>query len=142
ELPMALQPRLLRAIETKEIKRPQGGVAKVNVRVIASTQKDLEAEVRAGRFREDLFFKLSVFRLKVPPLRERPEDIPMLVRVFESKLKGTQSITSDTIDMLTRHDWPGNVRELRNVVERLCAFPDLGAGAIARALGKSLEDDE
>ncbi len=142
-LPMAIQPKLFRAIETKELKRPgQLGTVKLDARVIASTTKDLEHEVRSGRFREDLFFKLSVFRLKVPPLRDRLEDVPMLVRFLESKHRGKEPISSDTIEMLSRHDWPGNVRELRNVVERLCAFPDLGAGAIARALGKSLEDDE
>jgi len=146
ELPNGLQAKLLRALETKEIKRPgvMGGTAKVDVRVIASTQKDLEAEVKAGRFREDLYFKLSVFRVRVPPLRERPEDVPQLVRHFELKNKGGQAISDETIEMLSRHDWPGNVRELRNVLERLEAFPDLGAGAIARALGKNLEgnDDE
>ena len=140
ELSNALQAKLLRALETKEIKRPGvGGTAKVDVRVIASTQKDLEAEVKAGRFREDLSFKLSVFRVRVPPLRERPEDIPQLVRAFEAKNKGGQPVSQETLDMLARHDWPGNVRELRNVLERLAAFPDLGAGAIARALGKNLE---
>ena len=140
ELPNTLQAKLLRALETKEIKRPgQGGTAKVNVRVIASTQKDLEAEVKAGRFREDLFFKLSVFRVRVPPLRERPEDVPQLVRAFEAKNKAQQSVSDETVEMLCRHDWPGNVRELRNVLERLAAFPDLGAGAIARALGKNID---
>ncbi|MEW6432255.1 MAG: sigma 54-interacting transcriptional regulator [Myxococcota bacterium] len=140
ELSNTLQARLLRALETKEIKRPgQGGTAKVDVRVIASTQKDLEAEVKAGRFREDLFFKLSVFRVRVPPLRERPEDVPQLVRHFEAKNKAQQLVSDETVDMLARHDWPGNVRELRNVLERLAAFPDLGAGAIARALGKNLD---
>jgi DNA-binding NtrC family response regulator len=140
ELSNALQAKLLRALETKEVKRPGvGGTAKVDVRVIASTQKDLEAEVKAGRFREDLSFKLSVFRVRVPPLRERPEDIPQLVRAFEAKNKGGQPVSQETLDMLARHDWPGNVRELRNVLERLAAFPDLGAGAIARALGKNLE---
>ncbi|MHB8875954.1 MAG: sigma 54-interacting transcriptional regulator [Myxococcaceae bacterium] len=142
ELPMPLQPRLLRAIESRELKRPGGGIMKLDVRVIASTVKDLEAEVKAGRFREDLFFKLSVFRVRVPPLRERSDDVPMLVRLFESKQRTVQPITEQTVDMLSRHDWSGNVRELRNVVERLCAFPDLGAGAIARALGKNPEGDE
>ena len=144
ELPNGLQAKLLRALETREIKRPgvMGGTAKVDVRVIASTQKDLEAEVKAGRFREDLYFKLSVFRVRVPPLRERPDDVPQLVRHFEHKNKGGQALSDETIEMLSRHDWPGNVRELRNVLERLEAFPDLGAGAIARALGKNLEGSE
>jgi DNA-binding NtrC family response regulator len=143
DLPAQLQARVLRAMETREIKRPgQGGTVKVDVRVIASTQKDLEAEVKAGRFREDLFFKLSVFRVRVPPLRERPEDITLLVRHFEAKSKPAAPISEETVEMLSRHDWPGNVRELRNVLERLAAFPDLGAGAIARALGKTVEEDE
>jgi DNA-binding NtrC family response regulator len=144
ELPNALQAKLLRALETREVKRPGvvGATAKVDVRVIASTQRDLEAEVKAGRFREDLYFKLSVFRVRVPPLRERPEDIPQLVRSLEAKSKGGQPVSEETLDMLARHDWPGNVRELRNVLERLAAFPDLGAGAIARALGKSLDGAE
>ncbi len=142
DLPLSLQPKLLRALEAKEIKRPGANAAvKVNVRVVASTVKDLEAEVRAGRFREDLFFRLSVFRIRVPALRERPEDIPMLVKVFEAKLKPQQPVPAATVDMLASHDWSGNVRELRNVVERLCAFPDLGTGAIANALGKTGEDE-
>lgn len=140
DLSNALQARLLRALETKEFKRPgQGGMAKVDVRVIASTQKDLDAEVKAGRFREDLSFRLSVFRVRVPPLRERPEDIPQLVRHFESKARSGTPLSDETVEMLTRHDWPGNVRELRSVLERLAAFPDLGSSAIARALGKNLD---
>jgi DNA-binding NtrC family response regulator len=140
ELPNALQARLLRALETGEFKRPgQGGLAKVDVRVIASTQKDLDVEVKAGRFREDLSFRLSVFRVRVPPLRERPEDVPLLVSHFETRARGGPPLSDDTVEMLTRHDWPGNVRELRSVLERLAAFPDLGAGAIARALGKSVD---
>lgn len=140
ELSNALQAKLLRALETKEIKRPGvGGTAKINARVVASTQKDLEAEVKAGRFREDLFFKLSVFRVRVPPLRERPDDVPQLVRLFESRSKAAQPLSDEMLDMLARHDWPGNVRELRNVLERLAAFPDLGAASIAKALGKNLD---
>ncbi len=142
ELPLSLQPRLLRALEAKEVKRPGNNApVKVNVRVVASTHKDLEAEVRAGRFREDLFFRLSVFRVRVPALRERPEDIPMLVKLFEAKLKPAQPIPAVTVDMLGSHNWSGNVRELRNVVERLCAFPDLGPAAIDNAVGKSGAED-
>jgi DNA-binding NtrC family response regulator len=140
ELPNALQARLLRALETKEFKRPgQGGLARVDARVIASTQKDLDAEVKAGRFREDLSFRLSVFRVRVPPLRERPDDIPPLVRHFEARARNQTPVSEQTVEMLTRHDWPGNVRELRSVLERLAAFPDLGATAITRALGQSIE---
>jgi DNA-binding NtrC family response regulator len=142
ELPLSLQPKLLRALESREIKR--GGAAApipVNVRVIASSQKDLEAEVRAGRFREDLFFRLSVFRVRVPPLRERPEDIPMLASHFEAKFKPAHPLGSEATDMLTRHDWSGNVRELRNVVERLCTFPDLGVNALVKAMGGKPAED-
>jgi len=142
ELSNTLQARVLRVLETKEVKRPRrGGTAKADVRVVASTQKDLEAEVKAGRFREDLFFKLSVFRVRVPPLRERPEDIPALVRHFESRFPTRQPLGQDTLEMLARHDWPGNIRELRNVLERLAAFPDLGAAAIARALSQRGEGE-
>jgi DNA-binding NtrC family response regulator len=136
ELPLALQPKLLRALESREIKRSgSASTLTVNVRVIASSQKDLEAEVRAGRFREDLFFRLSVFRVRVPPLRERPEDVPMLASHFEAKFKPAQPLGPEAIDMLARHDWSGNVRELRNVVERLCTFPDLGVNALMKAMG-------
>ncbi len=140
ELSNGLQSKLLRALETNEIKRPgHGGTVKVDVRVVASSQKDLEAEVKAGRFREDLYFKLSVFRVRVPPLRERSEDVAGLVRHFEARNPSSQRLSDELVDMLSRHDWPGNVRELRNVLERLAAFPDLGAGAIARALGKPVD---
>jgi DNA-binding NtrC family response regulator len=148
ELPLSLQPKLLRVLESKELKRnAQSPAVKVDVRLICSTQKDLEAEVKAGRFREDLYFKLSVFRVRVPPLRERPEDISMLVRHFEAKAAiesktRVAPLGDEMIEMLGRHDWPGNVRELRAVLERLAAFPDLGAGAIAKALGKNMDGDE
>jgi DNA-binding NtrC family response regulator len=146
ELPLSVQPKLLRVLETKELKKGTQSL-KVDVRLICSTQKDLEAEVKAGRFREDLYFKLSVFRVRVPPLRERPEDIAMLVRHFEAKaaIESKTRVTplgDEMIEMLGRHDWPGNVRELRAVLERLAAFPDLGAGAIAKALGKNMEGEE
>jgi DNA-binding NtrC family response regulator len=140
ELPNALQARLLRALETNEIKRPgHGGTAPIDVRVVASTQRDLEAEVKAGRFREDLYFRLSVFRVRVPPLRERSEDVASLVRHFEAKTPGGQKLSDELVDLLSRHDWPGNVRELRGVLDRLAAFPDLGAGAIEAALGKPVD---
>ncbi len=143
ELPLTVQARLLRTIETREINRRGSATpVKLDVRVIASSHKDLEALVKQGKFREDLFFKLAVFRVKVPPLRERYEDVPLLVRHFEAKNKSTTPLLEDTVEMLARHDWPGNVRELRQVLERLQAFPDLGAGAIAKAMGKSMDDDE
>ncbi|HZH02836.1 MAG TPA: sigma 54-interacting transcriptional regulator, partial [Myxococcaceae bacterium] len=116
-VPLSLQARLLRAVEVGELKRAGAGptvVRKVDVRVLASTQKDLDAEVRAGRFRQDLLTRLSVFRVRVPSLRERPEDIPMLAAHFQSKLKASQPLSAELLDMLSRHHWPGNVGELRN----------------------------
>jgi two-component system, NtrC family, response regulator GlrR len=140
ELPLALQARLARVLEAGELRRGSTQVA-FKVRLVASTQKDLEQQVSASLFREDLYFRLAAFRVRVPALRERPEDIAMLARLFESRTRTTQPIPSDTIDMLTRHDWPGNVRELRNVVERLAAFPDLGLSALDQVLGRSPEEE-
>jgi DNA-binding NtrC family response regulator len=134
----ALQARVLRTLETATVRRPGlGATVTVDVRVVASTRLDLEAEVRAGRFREELFLALSVFRARVPPLRERPDDVALLVRHFEERGQVEAALAEDTLSMLSRHDWPGNVRELRNVLERLQALPDVGATAVARALGKA-----
>src|SRR5690606_10794240 len=97
---------------------------RVDVRVIAATNKDLEAEIQEGNFREDLFFRLNVVPIHVPPLRERREDIPMLVRHFVAKAAEEQRLPArdlapDAVERLSRMEWPGNVRELRNTVERL-----------------------
>jgi len=137
-LPLALQGRLLRALESKEVRFsnvPHAQPRPADVRVIASSRLDLEVEMREGRLREDLFHHLAVFRIRVPPLRERMEDVAGLARQFASKVKGPEGLGEDAIEMLQHHDWPGNVQELRTVVERLCAFPDLGAAAVGRALG-------
>ncbi len=122
ELPLELQPKLLRAIEAREIRRVgEVKARKVNVRVIAATHRDLAREVNRGRFREDLYFRLAVMNVRVPSLRERIEDVPLLIRGFLAALG-----VPDQIDLfpphvlaeLEEHDWPGNVRELRNYVER------------------------
>ncbi len=122
ELPLELQPKLLRALESREVRRVgETRTRKVNVRVIAATNRDLEREVNKGRFREDLYFRLAVMSVRVPPLRERLDDLPLLVRGFLSALS-----LPDRIDLfpphvlaeLAAHEWPGNVRELRNYVER------------------------
>ncbi|MCI0571042.1 MAG: sigma 54-interacting transcriptional regulator [Myxococcaceae bacterium] len=137
-LPLPLQSRVMRVLETKEVRplnAPHAAPRPADVRVVASTRFDLEAEVKAGRFREDLFYHLAVFRIRVPPLRERPEDIPGLARQFAQRVRGADVLSEDALEMLQRHDWSGNVQELRTVVERLCAFPDLGAAAVSRALG-------
>jgi DNA-binding NtrC family response regulator len=136
----ALQARVLRVLETGQVKRPGLlGTAAVDVRVVASSRLELEAEVRAGRFREELLLALGVFRARVPPLRERPDDVPLLVRELEAVLGVPSPLPEDTVAMLARHDWPGNVRELRQVLERLQALPDAGAGAVARALGRGAD---
>jgi len=124
ELPMDLQSKLLRVIEVGEFQKV-GGTSEqsVDVRVIAATNRDLRLEVREGRFRADLYFRLSVFPIEVPPLRERREDIPLLASFFVSKYatslgKSVREVAPSSLDALMAYDWPGNVRELRNVIER------------------------
>jgi DNA-binding NtrC family response regulator len=122
ELPIELQPKLLRALEAREIRRlGEVKARKVNVRVIAATNRDLEREVNRGRFREDLYFRLAVVSVHVPSLRERLEDLPLLIRGFLASLEVPEQIDlfpPDVLAELAQHDWPGNVRELRNYVER------------------------
>ncbi len=123
ELPLDVQAKLLRVLETGEFERlgaPK--TLKVNVRVIAATNRDLGEEVRQGRFRGDLFYRLNVFPIRVPPLRERPEDIPLLVWAFLAELssrmgKEITQVPRKTMEALQRRAWPGNVRELRNLIE-------------------------
>ncbi len=117
ELPLEAQPKLLRVLESRTIE-PVGSGARVavDVRVVAATHKNLAAEVAAGRFREDLFFRLTALTLDVPPLRARLEDVPALVEHFLKKHRTT--LTAASLDVLTTAQWPGNVRQLRNVLER------------------------
>jgi two-component system response regulator HydG len=123
-LPLDLQPKLLRALESREIRRVGGQSArKVDVRVIGATHVDLAAAVAAGEFREDLFYRLNVVGLTLPPLRERQNDLELLAETFVQRL-ATQyglpvpELTSEVRNRLREHDWPGNIRELRNVLER------------------------
>ena len=124
EVPLALQSKLLRALQEKEFERVgDEHTVRVDVRVIAATNRDLEAEIRAGRFREDLFYRLSVFPIEVPPLRARLEDIGPLAQHFLETVcdeLGREPIhlTKAQLAALEAHDWPGNVRELKNVIER------------------------
>jgi transcriptional regulator with GAF, ATPase, and Fis domain len=122
ELPLDVQPKLLRVLETRELRRVGGNkTIKTNVRVIAATKRDLLKEVQAGKFREDLYFRLAVVPVSVPPLRARREDIPALVTgMLRSASAGGEplSVSGETMQALMAHDWPGNVRELRNVLER------------------------
>jgi DNA-binding NtrC family response regulator len=120
ELAVALQPKLLRALEQQEIQRV-GGVKPVNVdvRIVAATHRDLLALVDQGLFREDLFYRLSVVEVCVPPLRERPEDVPLLVEQFlNEEAQSGRQLSEEAMLSLQSHSWPGNVRELRNVMER------------------------
>jgi DNA-binding NtrC family response regulator len=124
ELPLELQPKLLRTIEARAIRRVgETRARKVDVRVIAATNRDLHREVNRGRFREDLYFRLAVMTVHVPPLRERIEDLPALVRSFLADLNVSpqdqrELFSPSVLAELAGHDWPGNVRELRNYVER------------------------
>lgn len=143
ELPLDVQPVLLRALEAGEI-QPVGEATrrKVDVRVIAATNRDLEEEVRAGRFREDLFYRLAVLRLSVAPLRRRPEDIEVLARLFATGL-GVPELPAEFIGELVHHSWPGNARELRNAVQRYVAvgaIPDVGRRTSHPVLERALED--
>jgi two-component system response regulator AtoC len=124
ELPLPLQVKLLRVLQEEEV-RPLGESKSrsVDVRVIAATARDLGSEVAAGRFREDLFYRLDVLRVEVPPLRERREDVPLLVDHFLAQFRGAlgkpvRGIDEDALERLVAHHWPGNVRELENVIER------------------------
>jgi DNA-binding NtrC family response regulator len=121
ELPLAMQPKLLRVLERKEVRRVGGSkTIEVDVRIVAATNRDLGVEVNRGRFREDLYYRLAVARAHVPPLRERKDDLPLLIEHILQTTPGgeTASIAQETIDLMMKHDWPGNVRELRNVIER------------------------
>ncbi|HTJ45843.1 MAG TPA: sigma 54-interacting transcriptional regulator [Kofleriaceae bacterium] len=134
ELPLDLQPKLLRALEQREVRRVGSSKpVKVDVRIIAATNRHLEDEVRAGRFRQDLFYRLSVVRIHLPALRERADDIPMLVNHFLKTLSGNRGadgtqrvmrVARDAMSALAAYPWPGNVRELVNVVERAVSFCD------------------
>src|SRR5271157_5313764 len=125
DMSLTMQAKLLRVLEEGEVERIGGERAiTVDVRVIVATHRDLEAQVREGKFREDLFHRVFVFPLRLPPLRERREDIPVLVEHFAlqvSSANGWKPIrfTQDAIQALRDHAWPGNIRELRNAVERL-----------------------
>jgi transcriptional regulator with GAF, ATPase, and Fis domain len=124
ELPLELQPKLLRVLQEGEFERLGGArTIKVDVRVIAATNRNLAQAVREGRFREDLFYRLDVFPIELPPLRERPEDIPLLswtfVKEFSNSMgKQIEKIAADSMGTLVAYSWPGNIRELRNVIER------------------------
>jgi DNA-binding NtrC family response regulator len=135
DLPFDMQAKLLRALQEKEV-RPVGSTDRIplSARIIAATNRDLDASVRAGTFRQDLFFRLNVVQIKIPPLRERKTDIPILVNSFLEKFSEAngrmRTISEDAIARMMAYDWPGNVRELENAIERAIA---LGSGPILHA---------
>jgi DNA-binding NtrC family response regulator len=153
ELPLAVQGKLLRAIEEKVVDRIGGSApVAVDVRVVAATNKDLKAAVDNGQFRGDLFFRLAVFPIEVPPLRDRGDDIIVLAQHFAAEigreLRGREAqLSSGAVDALRQHHWPGNVRELENAIERACILSDslilepadLGLGSSATHESESLE---
>ena len=125
EMPLEMQAKLLRVLQEQEFERV-GGIStiQVDVRIITATNKDLEAEVRSGRFREDLFYRLNVVPMRLPALRDRKDDIDLLVKYFlgefNKKLnRGMQGITPETLHVLCNYNWPGNIRQLENVLERM-----------------------
>ena len=124
EIPLELQPKLLRVLQEQEFERIGGTkTVKVDVRIIAATNRDLRRMVEEQRFRDDLYYRLNVFPIHVPPLRERPEDVPALVRYFVQRLarpmnRQIEVIPTETLEALRRYAWPGNVRELANLIER------------------------
>ena len=124
EIPLAHQAKLLRVLQEGQFERVGDDRTRtVNVRLVAATNRDLRAEVAAGRFRQDLFYRISVFPLELPPLRRRREDIPALAHHFASRFaarlnRPTVRLTNDDAALLMQYDWPGNVRELQNVMER------------------------
>ena len=130
DMPLAMQAKILRAVQEKEIERV-GGVhtLRVDVRIIAATNADLEQRVAEGLFREDLYYRLNVISVRLPPLRERPEDLPMLIdhglaRLAEEQGFPVRQLSPEVVELFHRHAWPGNVRELLNLLERLVCTAD------------------
>jgi len=145
DMSLSTQAKVLRVLEQKEVERLGGSTVKVDVRVIAATNQDLSQAMKEKRFREDLYFRLSGFPIHLPPLRQRKEDIPLLIEHFIHEAnqrlgKDVQGVSSDAMKILMQHQWPGNVRELRNIVERAVALAEgriITADIIAFCLKKS-----
>ncbi len=143
ELPLDLQPKLLRAIEARQY-RPVGGAdwRSFDARVVAATHRDLRVRVANGAFREDLYYRFAVFEMRVPALRDRREDIPLLVERFLASMSPPRTpadLPPGAVDVLSSHHWPGNVRELRNIVARIVVFPEhleRAVGAATQASGR------
>jgi transcriptional regulator with PAS, ATPase and Fis domain len=132
ELPLDLQPRLLRALESRRVRRVGGRIdRRVDVRVVAATNRDLRADVAAGRFREDLYFRLAVAVLPVPPLRKRLDDLPQLAHCLLGDLgRGDMRVSDGALGTLRAHAWPGNIRELKNALACAVAFVEPGCNML------------
>ena len=121
EMPMELQPKLLRVLQEMEVEPVGGKPRSVNVRIVAATNQDVETAIEEGRFREDLYYRLSVIPIELPPLRDRAEDIPLLIRHFLERFSSGAplDVSNEALDFMTAYPWPGNIRELQNTVERM-----------------------
>ncbi len=158
DIPLELQPKLLRALQEREFERlGSTRTKKVDVRLVAATNRNLEKMIADDKFRSDLYYRLNVFPIQIPPLRERPEDIPLLVRYFAQKYarrmeKQIESVPAATMKKLTRWHWPGNIRELENLVERAVILTrgsalevpvaDLGNGSAEKAVARMPDSNE
>ena len=146
DLDLALQAKLLRALERGEVRRVGGSrFTRVDVRVLSATRRDLEREIQAGRFRDDLYYRLAVSRVELPPLRKREGDVSLLAEAFWRKLGAKSELTGDFLRRLEDYDWPGNVRQLRNAVTQhfaLGEMPALEAPARAGAANGGPTEDE
>jgi formate hydrogenlyase transcriptional activator len=145
EIPLELQPKLLRVLQEREFERlGSTRTLRAEARLIAATNRNLTVMVEEERFRSDLFYRLSVFPVRIPALRERPEDIPLLVRHFAQQFavrmnKRIESISSETVSVLCDHHWPGNIRELQNVIERAVI---LSSGPVLRVAVSDLRNSD
>jgi transcriptional regulator with GAF, ATPase, and Fis domain len=148
ELPLEIQAKLLRVLQEKEFERLGGkSTVRSDVRIVAATNRELEKEVERGKFRSDLFFRLNVFPILVPPLRERKDDIPLLVKYFIDKYskkigKEHKSIKKSDLDMLLKYDWPGNIRELEHIIERAIIVSEGSNLNFEKILGGNLKQTE
>ena len=139
DIALGLQPKLLRALQEREFERlGSARTKKIDVRVVAATHRDLEEMIVEKEFRSDLYYRLNVFPISIPPLRERQQDIPLLVRHFAQQFaqrmnKTVGEISLETMDALTRYEWPGNIRELQNVIERAVILHEKGKLSIKRS---------
>ena len=147
ELPLELQPKILRVLQEGQVERLGGTrVARVDVRIITATNRNLAEEVRCGRFRRDLFYRLNVFPITLPTLRERRDDLPVLVRYLCERLgrelnKHITNITPATLQAFERYDWPGNIRELENVLQQAIILSPDGVLDLADFVGEPLDVD-